>query len=340
MRLPMGNWIHDFRVWPLSCALLLTSGCTSIELALGLRMRLDKVPVTGLTASLVPNPALAPGQSGKLVIVATTADGQRFISAGMGHGKVLFDSYNLTTSVVQVNTKGKVSLSSDPRISDEATPKIVITVNGHPDVTAELVIPVRYDVPFVAHFSGRPGSSGFDGSDGMSGSSGSSGSMDPNNPSSGGDGGNGTDGGNGADGGPGEPGKSVQVSITLRAGPTALLQIRAASGDRELLFLVDPNGGKLSLDANGGPGGSGGRGGRGGSGGSGGIGTPSGMPGLSGQDGRSGWSGPGGAAGKIVVSVDPSAEPYLDRVVFSNKSGDGVPGAAPVTRIVPVGALW
>jgi hypothetical protein len=207
-------------------------------------------------------------------------------------------------------------------------------------VTAELVIPVRYDVPFVAHFSGRSGSSGTNGSDGMSGSSGSNGSMDPNNPSAGGNGGNGTDGGDGGDGWPGEPGKSVQVWITLRAGHPSLLQIRATGSDRDLLFLVDPNGGKLSLDANGGPGGSGGRGGSGGAGGSGGMGVPSGSSGLSGHDGRNGGDGPGGVAGKILVSVDPTAEPYLDRFIFSNKSGNGVPGAAPVVQIVPVEALW
>jgi hypothetical protein len=52
-------------------------GCGSIEVALGLRTRLDKVPVTALSASLFPSPGLSPGKSGRLVITATTSDGKR-----------------------------------------------------------------------------------------------------------------------------------------------------------------------------------------------------------------------------------------------------------------------
>lgn len=266
--------------------------------------------------------------------------GGRFVTAGAGHGKVLFDSFNLVGTFVQVSKKGKVSLPADPRVSEGATPQVRITVNGHPDLIAELDIPVRYDIPFAGHFSGRAGLDGANGLDGQSGGSGSAGSIDPGNRSPGGDGGNGSDGDNGKDGDPGQPGQSVHVWITLRAGPHPLLQVRAASTDHEQLFLIDPNGGTLAIDANGGKGGSGGAGGRGGSGGSGGIGTPSGSTGRSGQDGRRGWDGRGGAAGKILVSVDPSAQPFLDHFTFACKSGDGAPGAPPIVQMAPVGPLW
>jgi hypothetical protein len=340
MRLPMSDWIRVAGVGALSCGLLPLAGCESIELALGMRMRLDKVSVTALSASLIPETGLAPGQSGRLIIVATTADGHSFVTAGAGHGKVLFDSFAMTGSAVQVSKKGKVSLSSDPRVSDGAVPRIGISVNGQPSAVAELKIPVRYDVAFAAHFSGRAGFDGFNGSDGQSGSSGSMGSLDPNNPSPGGNGGSGTDGGAGNDGGPGQPGQSVHVWITLRAGLQPLLQVRAAGTDREQLFLIDPTGGSCAIDANGGPGGRGGAGGRGGSGGSGGIGSPNGSTGLSGLDGRRGWDGRGGAAGTIFVSVDPSAQLFLDHFTFSSKSGDGFPAAPPIVEIESVGALW
>jgi hypothetical protein len=35
------------------------SGCASIEVGLGLRMRLDKVPVTAISATLSPDPGLS-----------------------------------------------------------------------------------------------------------------------------------------------------------------------------------------------------------------------------------------------------------------------------------------
>jgi hypothetical protein len=340
MRSCMSSWIRVGGTGSLLCGLLVLLGCGSLEVALGLRTRLDKVPVTALSASLVSDPGLSPGQSSSLIIVATTADGQKLVTAGAGHGKVLFDSFTIAGSVVQVSKKGKVSLTADPRVSEGVIPHIRITANGHPNVIAELDVPVRYDVPFAAHFPGRAGLDGLNGSDGQAGSSGSSGSMDPNNPSPGGDGSNGTDGDNGKDGDPGQPGQSVHVRITLRTGAHPLLQVRAASTDSEQLFLVDPNGGTLAIDANGGNGGSGGAGGRGGPGGLGGIGTPNGSNGLSGHDGRRGWDGTDGAAGNILVSVDPSAKPFLDRFTFSNKSGHGVPGTAPVVQAEPVGPLW
>jgi hypothetical protein len=77
----------------------------------------------------------------------------------------------------------------------------------------------------------------------------------------------------------------VHVWVTLASGERTLLQVRAASSKRDQFFLIDPNGGSLSVDANGGPGGRGGAGGEGGRGGSGGSGFPPGVPGA-GRDPR------------------------------------------------------
>ena len=124
-------WRGNRAVWIVLIVAALV-GCGSIEVALGLRTRLDKVPVTDLSASLSPTPGLSPGKSGRLVITATTSDGQRLVTVGPGHGTVLFDSFTLSASLATVNKRGVVSLPSDPRVSDSAMPHVRIVVIGHP----------------------------------------------------------------------------------------------------------------------------------------------------------------------------------------------------------------
>jgi hypothetical protein len=307
--------IRNLAVYALAVVTL--SGCGSVGVLLGLRTRLDKIPITAMSATLSPDPVLAPGKAGRLVVTATTADGTRYVTVGPGHGKVLFDSFTFDANIVVVKKNGKVTLPADPRLSDGQMPHIKVTAIGHPDVVAELDVPVRYDIAFKGHFSGKAGFPGTSGFDGIAGSSGSNGSIDLNNPSPGGNGSDGTNGGDGGNGGDGEPGQDVHVWITLRAGSPQLLQIRAASSIHEQFFLVDPHGGSLAIDANGGPGGKGGSGGRGGAGGSGGFGTPNGFSGNAGRDGFDGHPGLDGKPGAIDVSVDPQAQPYLNVLKFS-----------------------
>ena len=319
-------------------------GCASIEVGLGLRMRLDKVPVTALSATLSPEPGLAPGKSGRLIVTATTSDAKQLVTVGAGRGKVLFDSFTFTATTVTVNKKGVVSLAADPRVSEGAIPHIQIGVVGHPEVTADLSIPVRYDVAFAGNFAGREGFKGINGLDGLAGSSGSDGSVDISNPSAGpsagGQGGNGTNGEDGRDGDPGQPGEAVHVWMTLKGGDHPMLQVRAASKTHAQLFLIDPNGGSLTVNASGGAGGAGGSGGRGGRGGSGGNGFPPGFSGQDGRDGFDGHAGSDGAAGTIIVSVDSQAQPYLSKLQLINKNGGGAPGPKPEIRIETVAPIW
>jgi len=102
---------------------------------------------------------------------------------------------------------------------------------------------------------------------------------------------------------------------------------------------VDPDGGSLSIDAYGGDGGRGGKGGRGGRGGSGGSGSPNGMSGNSGLDGSDGHDGSMGAPGKIIVTIDPAADVYRDRLHLSTQRGRRTdPGVQFHTEPVPL--LW
>jgi hypothetical protein len=315
-------------------------------------MRLDRLPVSAVSASLVAKPdhtavsALGPGQSAQLVIVATTSDGKKFVTVGAGGGRVLFDSYLIEVSVVQVDAKGGVSLSADPTVSEGRTGHLRITPIGHPEVVTELDIPVRYDIAYRADFSGADGAEGADGMDGEDGTPGMDGTTttDPvTGATSEGPGGAGSNAGNGGDGSNGEdgaPGGNVHVWLRLIDAGRPLLQVKAVSGSRQSLFLVDPRGGSLRVLANGGRGGGGGSGGRAGRGGAGGNGSPPGMSGADGRRGFDGRPGRGGRAGTISVLVDPSAQAYLSCLSYSNLSGDGVAGLAPLIHVEPVSKLW
>ena len=311
------------------------SACTPVKVRLGMKVYLDKTPITSIAARLPNSPGIAPGEKSPLVVVVTEPDGRILQTEGAGHGKVLWKDLHVTATVATANQKGIVSLPHDPRKSEGKVGYVTITVPSHPNLRAEFDIPVRYNYAFTSNFSGSSGSSGTNGSDGMAGSSGSMGSNDPNNPSAGGNGGNGTGGSDGQDGGPGGDAPPVQVRVALRSGSHPLLQVGVSAAGHEKLYLVDPEGGSLTVRADGGPGGSGGRGGRGGQGGSGGMGTPNGSSGSNGSDGRNGFDGAPGNGGSITVTYDPQVKPYLSTIRLSNKGGP-----LPVFKEEPVAALW
>ncbi|WP_353070091.1 hypothetical protein RBB75_07785 [Tunturibacter empetritectus] len=319
----------------LASAFVLT-GCSSIQVRLGQRISLAKTPVTSIEASLSKDPGIAPGQKASLIATLIGPNGAVLVTEGAGKGKVLWKDLAVTTSVVSVNKKGVLSLPRDPRVSDGKTGHVTITVPSQPSVRADLDVPVRYDISFVSNFSGSGGSIGFNGTDGMSGSSGSMGSIDGNNPSAGGDATDGTNGSDGQDGGSGGDGPSVQMRVALRSGTHPLLQLGvSAAGHKERFYLVDPQGGSLSVTSSGGAGGSGGKGGRGGNGGSGGIGIPSGQNGRNGLDGRDGSNGTAGNAGAITVIYDPQTKPFLTALHIG---GHG--GPQPVFEEEAVAPLW
>jgi hypothetical protein len=325
-------FVHCFI--PLAAVVAL-SGCAAIQVKLGMRVYLEKIPITSIQAKQGDGQGMAPGEKSPLIVTVTQPDGKVLTTEGKGHGKVLWKDLTVTPAVVTAGKKGVVVLSRDPRISDGQLPHVTVTVPSHPDLRAELDIPVEYDRQFTANFSGISGSSGSDGASGMDGTSGSSGSTDPDHPSAGGDGSNGSDGSDGGRGGDGEDGPPVVVRVTLRPGSHPLLQAGVAARGIEQLFLVDPQGGSLHVLDEGGSGGSGGKGGSGGRGGSGGIGSPNGSSGRDGSSGSDGPSGSPGRGGSITVIYDPQVRPYLNMLRLSNEGGP-----KPVFREQTVGPLW
>lgn len=316
------------------------------------RVDLKKIPVVAIDATQVNGPGIAPGDKSPLVVTVTEANGKQLKTEGKGKGPVRWRDLAVTSTVVAASTKGVLALAKDPRVSEGKLPHVSIAVPSHPDVIpAQLDIPLRYDRAFKAGFSGYGGSSGMDGQDGSDGSNGSLGSISSDNPSPGGDGSNGGNGTPGSPGGPGGDGPPVRVLVAWHARNIALsnapgsgsaagtlgllLQVSVSSGSAEQLFLVDPNGGSLTVTSAGGSGGSGGRGGRGGRGGSGGSGTPSGHDGMSGSDGPPGRDGPDGKGGPIFVTYDPRVKPYLGAIQLRNTGGP-----TPIMKEAPVGPLW
>jgi len=325
-----------FAVFLSLVSLLAFTGCSSIRVKLGLRVAIAKLPVSSMDVTLPNNPGIAPGEQSPLVATFTQPDGKVLVTEGKGKGKVLWRDLVVTPSIVTVNKKGVLSLPHDPRKTDGKMAHVTVTVPSHPDLKAELDIPLRYDYAFSANFNGAAGSNGSDGINGTDGASGTPGSTDPNNPSAGGDGSSGSSGTNGSDGDPGGDAPNVQVQATLRAGSHPLLQFKvSAPGRKDHFYLVDPQGGSLTINANGGPGGSGGKGGKGGRGGSGGIGIPPGNSGSDGSNGMDGSDGPPGRAGAITVTYDPSVQPYLALIHTSNRGGP-----KPVFNEAPVAPLW
>jgi len=185
-------------------------GCSRLEVKLGWRVDIAKLPVASMDARLQGDPGVAPGERSPLIVTLLQPDGTVLTTTGAGKGKVRWSDLVVTATTVSVNKKGVVSLAHDPRLSDGKMGHVTITVPSHPGLHVDLDIPVRYDYAFAANFSGSNGTNGLNGTDGTSGSNGSMGSMDPNNPSAGGDGGNGTDGGDGGNGSDGGDGPNVR----------------------------------------------------------------------------------------------------------------------------------
>ncbi|HVI09087.1 MAG TPA: hypothetical protein VND65_12425 [Candidatus Binatia bacterium] len=321
--------------WPGVASMLLFSGCASVQVHMGMKVYLAKTPVTSMKARLGNGTAIGPGEKLPLIVTFTEPSGATLQTEGAGQGKIMWKDLQVAATVVTANQKGIVALPGDPRVSDGKVPHVVITAPSHPDLRAELDIPIRYDEKYTANFSGTKGMDGNNGLDGTDGTSGSTGSMDPNNPQAGGDGGNGSNGGNGGDGSAGGNAPPVQVRITLRAGEHPLLQVEVTAAAKQKFYLVDPQGGSLTVRADGGAGGSGGRAGRGGRGGSGGIGSPSGHDGMTGMDGHPGSDGSSGSGGLITVTYDPGVQPFLAVIHPSSQYGP-----KPVFKEEPVAALW
>jgi len=300
--------------------LLFLTGCSLLYMD---GVRLDKTPIASVSAILPQGPAIAPGQKLPLVVIVTEPDGTVLRTDGSGGSPVSWHDLRIKATLVAVDENGIVSLRKDPRLSEGQTGEITITVPSHPGIEAHLDVPVRYNFAFVCDFSGAGGLPGLNGGNGIDGVPGTDGRDDPNHIVSGGNGQSGSDGEDGRDGQPGGDAPSVEIRITV-GRPNQLLQVQVLAEKKVRRYLIDPDGGSLTVEADGGlggPGGSGGQGGRGGRGGKGGGYMNNGIPGADGANGRDGSPGPQGKGGQITLIYDTAAKPYLGLIHLSSQNG-------------------
>ncbi len=315
--------------------LLAVAGCSALNVRTGRRTEIASLPIASIKVTLPDGPAIAPGEKLPLVVEITEPDGTVLVSEGKGRGKVMWGELRVSSTVALVSDKGIVSLPKDPRVSDEKTSVVTVTVPSHPGIQGKIEIPVRYNVAFTTSFLGRPGLPGTDGTNGLDGLSGHVGSFDPNNPSPGGNGSNGKDGTSGGNGGRGGDAPLVDISVAFSDLSKPLLKILVTGEGEDRYFIVDPQGGSLTVKAFGGAGGAAGKGGRGGRGGAGGMGMPNGSDGLNGLDGQDGMKGFPGNDGSFKVTYDPQAKPYLGALHLEYGSGP-----QPIYVEAPVSVPW
>jgi hypothetical protein len=115
----------------------------------------------------------------------------------------------------------------------------------------------------------------------------------------------------------------VYLTVVERDGRPFLQALARHEGGTDHIYLIDPNGGSLTVTAHGGGGGRGGDGGPGGDGGDGSEGAPDGRAGDGGHGGNGGHGAPGGPGGAIVVHADPRVLGLDRSLVFSTRGGAG-----------------
>lgn len=318
----------------LSLTLVFACGCNR-----GPKIDFATAPVASMRVALTNATAVGPGQKKSLAVTIVAPDGTTWSTNGSGAHKVPWSEFALKSSVVDVNARGKVSLTRDVWQIQGDFGHVTVTMPSHPELTpAELDIPLRFDLRYSVDFSGSKGMDGTDGTNGTDGMAGTDGTITTNGTM--GAGGNGSDGTNGTDGmngGSGGDAPDVQVYLVPMPGNGRLIEVSVAAGDGSpSYFLLDPQGGRLSIRADGGQGGAGGKGGRGGRGGSGGNGIPPGLSGQNGLDGQDGMKGSNGVGGRITVIYDPTVSPYLKQMLALSS----VYGPSPVYLERPLKPLW
>jgi len=260
---------------------------------------LAKTPVASMQASLAKGPAIAPGEKLALVVQFTQPDGKVLMTEGKGKGKVLWSDMTVTPLVVTADQKGHVTLPRDLRVSDGKVGHVTITVPSHPDLRAELDIPIFPSPTTTTSSQICPAAKAA--TDWTARAAAWVPSIRIIRPR--------------AETAQTEPmarmAKMEEMEETRRQCKSVSRCDLARTLSFKLVYRQQENsgctwwtskGGALTVKADGDPGGSGGRVGRGGRGGVGGIATPNGNSGSDGASGRNGFDGSQGRGGSITVT--------------------------------------
>ena len=304
------------------------SGCAplaSLGGLVGVKSSLKAKNVTDLSVEIDGDFTICPGGGAPIVITATVDDREELATRATG-GDVGWRNYEIEV-VGGVFREASVFVHPDPRITWGEPAIIRVTPVHHPELATEFEVPVSYGCHYVANFSGSSGQSGQPGTSGASGAYGKSESSSGSYAAPGQDGGDGGHGSHGGDGQSGQDGDDVEVLVDRTTHPRTgahLVRVltRSLTTDHVELFVIDPEGGSLTVASRGGNGGSGGTGGFGGSGGTGGTGAPAGNGGNGGDGGDGGDGADGGDGGRVEVLIHPSAKRLFELTV-DNAGGMG-----------------
>ena len=92
-------------------SLLALSGCAAIQVKLGMKVYLAKIPVTSIEVRQANDPGIGPGQKSSLIVEVTQPDGKILQTEGAGKGKVMWQDLVVTPTLVTVNKKGVITLA-------------------------------------------------------------------------------------------------------------------------------------------------------------------------------------------------------------------------------------
>ena len=96
-------------------AMLALSGCAAVQVKLGMKVYLAKIPVTSIEVRQANDPGIGPGQNSPLIVEVTQPDGKILQTEGAGKGKIMWQDLVVTPTIVTVNKKGVITLAKDPR---------------------------------------------------------------------------------------------------------------------------------------------------------------------------------------------------------------------------------
>jgi hypothetical protein len=212
---------------------------------------------------------------------------------------------------------GKVIISGNPADIKNHEVKIKAATIKNAEIKSEWTVKLNYTGNIVADFSGTPGERGYSGQNGQRGANAVTSSDKC------GSGGNGGPGGNG---GNGDVGQDIEVFAKMKYDEVLKKEllhvlVKSKTTGKSQTYLVNPEGGKIKVSADGGYGGSGGQGGQGGQGGDDSYRQASGN---GGNGGSGGVGGNGANGGTITAYMDPSTDKLPAGVItFSNEGGEG-----------------
>jgi hypothetical protein len=155
-----------------SASVLALAGCAAVQVHLGMKVYLSKIPVSSIDVRQEMAPGIVPGQKSSLIATISETNGKTLKTEGAGHGKVMWRDLAVTPTIVAVNKRGVLSLRHDPRATEGKLPHVTVAIPSHPGLHADLDVSLRYDYAFSVNFSGVSGTSGLNGTDGQDGSPG------------------------------------------------------------------------------------------------------------------------------------------------------------------------